>query len=175
MKLLIATSMFGAALALTASAAPPDQITPEEKAKIGLVPLEGGYSIASGERDGKAIPESEFKGLIVRFTRTEMIGTKESQKNLYGAEYTLDTTKSPWKITLKSAPPMKPFPCGMDLKEGLLATGLVKKDDGGLTLVYALPGGETPTEFKTKEKQQMLVLKHFANSLGQPNKFPEQP
>lgn len=175
MKLLTAIALFGAGLALSATAAPPDKLTPEQKAQIAPVPLEGGYTIVSGERDGKAIPEAEFKELIVRFTRNEMLGTGKDRKNLYGAEYTLDTTKTPWKIAMKTTPPAKPFPCGMELKEGMMATGLVKKENGILTLIYALPGGDTPTEFKTQSKQQMLVMKNFDNSLGQPNKFPEQP
>ena len=37
--------------------------------------------------------------------------------------------------------------------------GLVKKEGDTLTLVYALPGGETPKEFKAGEKQHLFVMK----------------
>ena len=45
---------------------------------------------------------------------------------------------------------------------GEVARGLIqqdKDDDYVVRLVYALPTGETPTEFKTKEKQLMFVMK----------------
>ena len=41
-----------------------------------------------------------------------------------------------------------------------MAKGLIEKKGDTVKLIYALPGGETPTEFKTKEKQLMFVLKN---------------
>lgn len=180
MKSLIATALFGSALALSAMASSPGQPEPEKKtdvkkAEVGTVPLEGGYTIVSAERDGKAIPEVETKELVVRFTRHEMLGTGKNRKSLYGAEYKLDTTKTPWKIDMKTTPPEKPFLTREVLKEPVTATGLVKKEGGTITLIYALPGGEAPTEFKTKAKQQMLVMKSFIGDDVMPNKFPEEP
>ena len=49
---------------------------------------------------------------------------------------------------------------------GEIARGLIqqdKDDDNVVRLVYALPTGETPTEFKTKEKQLMFVMKKDAS------------
>lgn len=175
MKSVIAIALFGSALALSAMAGQPEQLTPKQKADIGPVPLEGGYTVVSAERDGKAIPEADLKGLIVRFTRHDMLGTGKNLKNLYGASYTLDTTKTPWKIDMKTTPPEKPFLTKEVLKEPVTATGLVKKEGGVITLIYTLPGGEVPTEFKTKEKQQMLVMKSFVDDMVFPNKFPEEP
>jgi hypothetical protein len=43
-------------------------------------------------------------------------------------------------------------------KEGLKATGIVQVSGDQVTICYNLPGGEAPTEFKTKEKQQCFVL-----------------
>ena len=45
---------------------------------------------------------------------------------------------------------------------GEIARGLIqqdKDDDNVVRLVYALPTGELPSEFKTKEKQLMFVMK----------------
>ena len=38
-------------------------------------------------------------------------------------------------------------------------TGLIKKEGDTVTIIYALPGGEAPKDFKTKEKQNLFVLK----------------
>jgi hypothetical protein len=37
--------------------------------------------------------------------------------------------------------------------------GLIASEGETVKLIYALPGGKAPTEFKTAEKQQMFVLK----------------
>jgi hypothetical protein len=42
---------------------------------------------------------------------------------------------------------------------GEIARGLIQKEGDTVRLVYALPTGETPTGFKTKEKQLMFVMK----------------
>ena len=42
---------------------------------------------------------------------------------------------------------------------GEIARGLVKKEGDTLHLIYALPAGEIPAEFKTREKQLMFVMK----------------
>jgi hypothetical protein len=42
---------------------------------------------------------------------------------------------------------------------GEVARGLIQKEGNTVRLVYALPEGEIPTEFKTKEKQLMFVMK----------------
>ena len=39
------------------------------------------------------------------------------------------------------------------------AVGLVKREGDTVTLIYALPGGKPPTEFKTQERQNLFVLK----------------
>jgi hypothetical protein len=76
---------------------------------------------------------------------------------------------------MKTVPPAKPFPTGGLPQEGMTATGLVKKEGDTITLIYALPGGAAPTEFKTKAKQQMFVMKGFVDETVLPNKFPEEP
>jgi len=176
MQVLIATALFGLALALSATADPqkPDPpVLPEDK--TGPSALDGGYTIVSGERDGKAIPADEFKGAVVRFARGTVVGTDKDRKEFFAASYTLDTAKKPWKIDMKSIAPAKPDVSGDAPKDGMTATGLVKKEGNVLTLIYALPGGEAPKEFKTKAKQQMFVLKSFAADPAEPNKFQKRP
>lgn len=114
--------------------------------------LDGGYTVVSGERDGRPIPEDRIKGSIVKFAGNAIVGTDKDKKEFFAATYTLDTTKTPWVINMKSAAP----------KEETTA-GVIKKDGDTITIAYALPGGTAPTEFKTKEKQHLFVLKAMNN------------
>ncbi|MDB5308449.1 MAG: hypothetical protein JWO38_2651 [Gemmataceae bacterium] len=120
--------------------------------KKAVAKLEGGYTIVSGEEDGKPVPAEHIKGGVVRFTRDEIVSTDKEKKEVFAAKYTLDTSKKPWVINMKSTKP----------KEGD-ATGLIKKDGDTLTIIYSLPGAPVPAEFKTKEKgQHLFVLKRLA-------------
>ena len=110
--------------------------------------LEGTYTIVSGEEGGKPIPEQRIKGSIVKFTADKITATDKDRKEFFAATYKLDTSKTPHRIMMKSTTP----------KESE-TTGLVEKKGETMRIIYALPGGEEPTEFKTKEKQQMFVLK----------------
>ena len=112
--------------------------------------LDGGYTLVSGERDGKAIPEERIKGSIVKFAGDKIVGTDKDRKEFFASTFTLDTSKTPWVIKMKSSTP-----------KDSEAVGLIKKDGDTITIVYALPGGAAPTEFKTKEKQHLFVLKNM--------------
>ena len=153
---------FAVAVGLTASilAAPPTPDNPpvadEQKA---VAAIEGSYTIVSGERAGKAIPEVEIQGAIVRFGDGKVVGTDKQRKEFFAATYTLDATKKPWKIDMRTVAATKPD--ARERPKEMKASGLIKKDGDTLTLIYALPGGEDPTVFKTKEKQQMFVLKPY--------------
>lgn len=141
-KLLTFAVPFGAIALLSVATLADDQKAAPK--------LDGGYTIVSGEKAGKAIPEGEIKGATVKFTGDRIIGTDKDMKEFFAASYMLDTSKTPWAIKMKSIAP----------KEAE-AVGLVKKDGDTVTIIYALPGGAAPTEFKTKENQQMFVLKNL--------------
>ena len=57
------------------------------------------------------------------------------------ATYTVDTGKKPYIISMVTTLPDK----------GVMARGLIEKDGETIRLIYALPDGTLPTEFKTKE------------------------
>lgn len=116
--------------------------------KAAATPLEGTYTIVSGAENGKAVPADRIKGSIVRFTGDTIVGTDKDKKEFFAAKFTLDTSKKPWVIQMKSTAP----------KEAE-ATGLIKKDGDTVTLVYALPGGDAPKEFTTKDRQLMFEMK----------------
>lgn len=143
-------------LTVTAPGAAGDEKTDEKKA---AVLLEGEYTIVSAEEDGKATPPERVQGSIVRFTGNKIVGTDKDKKEFYAATFTLDTSKTPWVINMKSTA----------TKEGT-AVGLVKKDGETLTIIYALPGAEPPKEFKTKERQHLFVLKSLS-AAEKKNKF----
>jgi uncharacterized protein (TIGR03067 family) len=116
--------------------------------KAASHPLEGGYTIVSGEEDGKPTPPEHIKGSIVMFTADKIVGTDHDKKEIFTASYTLDTTKDPWTIKMKTTLPKE-----------MESVGLVKKDKDTIKLIYSLPGAPAPTEFKTKEHQHLFVLK----------------
>ena len=162
MRAIISTFLFaaaGGAMTLTHVSGTAQEKAGTEKKAPAL--LEGGYTIVSGEKDGHAIPKAEIEGALVRFTGDKIVGTDKDKKEFFAASFTLDTDKTPWVITMKSIAP----------KEAT-ATGLVKRDGDSVTVIYALPGGEAPKEFKTKEKQQLFVLKNLNKDM--PNKFTKE-
>jgi uncharacterized protein (TIGR03067 family) len=164
MKTMIATGLFVLSLAVVAGEPPTPDGKPAPRAaqKKDAVSLEGTYTIVSGEKAGKAIPEAEIKGSVVKFTGDKILGTDKDKKEFFSATYTLDATKTPWVISMTSKEP----------KEAK-ATGLVKKEGDTITIVYALPGGEAPKDFKTKEGQQLFVLK--STNKGDKGKEPVKP
>lgn len=115
--------------------------------------LVGRYTITSGEKEGSKEPEERIKGTTVTFTKDSIIVADKDKKEVYSATYTLDTTTTPAQITMTSK---------VKDDAGEIARGLIQqdKDDKNVVrLIYALPTGEIPTEFKTKEKQLMFVMK----------------
>lgn len=112
--------------------------------------LVGRYSIVSGEKDGMKEPEERIMGTIVTFTKESVVVADKEKKELYSASYKLDSTKNPSDITMTSR---------VESSSGDIARGLIQKEGDTLRLIYALPTGEIPTGFKTKEKQLMFVMK----------------
>lgn len=150
-------ALFVGATGVLLAGEPPSSL-PEGKgqkadAKATASPLEGLYTIVSGEKDGKSIPAERIKGSIIAFAGDRIVGTDKAKKEFFSASFTLDTSKKPWVIKMKSTSP----------KEAE-AMGLVMKDGETVTIVYALPGGDSPTEFRTKDKQHMFVLKAAAKA-----------
>jgi len=113
--------------------------------------LVGGYTIVSGEKFGTEEPEERIKGSTVRFSDDRVVVTDKDKKEVYGATYELEPGEGKTRIKMTSK---------LGSKEGEVARGLIEKKGDEIRLIYALPGGEEPTEFKTKEKQLMFVMKN---------------
>jgi len=127
-------------------------VTAEDKAQPPQ--LDGLYTIVSGEKDGNAIPADKLKGSIIRFDRDKVVGTDKDKKEFFGCTFTIDKTTTPYSIAMISTAPVK----------GDKAMGIIEWKGDTVKLAYALPGGETPKEFKTKAKQHYFVMKRVTKS-----------
>jgi uncharacterized protein (TIGR03067 family) len=112
--------------------------------------LAGGYVITSGEKEGIKEPEERIKGTSVTFTKDTIVVVDKEKKQVFSAFYTLKTTNNPCEISMTSR---------VESSAGEIARGLIQKEGDTVRLIYALPTGEVPTEFKTKQKQLMFVMK----------------
>jgi len=119
--------------------------------KLKASELVGGYTIISGERFGLKEPEERIKGSTVRFSDDRVVVTDKDKKEVYGAAYELEPGEGATRIKMTSK---------LGSQEGEVARGLIEKKGDEIRLIYALPGGQEPTEFKTKEKQLMFVMKN---------------
>jgi uncharacterized protein (TIGR03067 family) len=138
------------------SAATSSALAQERQGSSKANELIGRYQLVSGEKDGQPIPDERIKGSTMRIAANAMTTFDKDEKEVYVATYELDTSAKPWRITMtaKVAP---------DKGEGAKTSGLIEKNGDTIKLVYALPGGKTPTEFKAGDKQQLFVLKKMGN------------
>lgn len=159
-KGLGALAVFGLAVGFGAAVTAQDE-------RMAKMELTGGYTIVKGERDGEPIPAEKIKGTVARFTKDEVKVITKDKKDLYVSKYKLDVSRTPYKITMttvakkdmKSGSTEKPkAPPGGDAGEESSTTGLVKKEGDLIVLIYALPGGKDPTEFKTKQGDKTLMF-----------------
>jgi uncharacterized protein (TIGR03067 family) len=135
-----------AALCLAPVSADDKQATGDKKADKHS--LDGTYTIVSGEKDGKPLPPDHFRGAVITFKGDKAFGTDKDKKEFFACTYKLDTSAVPWKVKMTSVSP----------KEGEKAEGIVQVQGETVKLCYALPGGDAPTEFKTKAKQHCFTL-----------------
>jgi len=117
---------------------------PAEKPK-----LEGQHAIVGMERDGKVTDENTFKGATIRFADEKLVGANKDGSEFLTADYTVDSNNKPCAINLKVT-------SGSSKGKELL--GLIERKDNTIRIVFSNPGGERPTEFKTRENQSMYTL-----------------
>ena len=121
----------------------------DKKAEKVKSELDGTYTIVSGERAGKEIPADHFTGAIVMFEGDKVLGTDKDKKEFFASSFKIDTSATPHKIMMVSTTQNK----------GQKADGVIEVKGDTIRLAYALPGGETPTDFKTKGEQHYFVMK----------------
>ncbi|HEV3385437.1 MAG TPA: TIGR03067 domain-containing protein [Gemmata sp.] len=111
--------------------------------------LEGQHAIVAMERNGTALNEADFKGATIRFTDGKLVGANKDGTEFLTADWTIDSNKKPCAIVLKLT---------SGSNNGKELQGLIERKDNTIRLVFANPGGDRPTEFKTKENQVMYTL-----------------
>ena len=116
--------------------------------------LDGTYAIVGGEKNGKVIPREEIEGAVVVFKDGKIIGADKSKKEFFSATYVIDATAKPMKISMTNTSPNT-----AEVK----SAGIVEVNGDTVRLCYNLPGGDIPTDFKTKDRQHCFVLKRTAN------------
>jgi uncharacterized protein (TIGR03067 family) len=127
--------------------------------------LIGGYTIVAGEKYGEKEPAERIEGITVRIAEDGIVTLDKEKKEVYAQTYKIDTTSTPWKITLKSKITPYQQEKGKDKDDSeSVAHGLIEKEGDTVKIIYALPGTPAPTEFKTKSKQLMFVLKNEKKS-----------
>jgi uncharacterized protein (TIGR03067 family) len=121
-----------------------------QESKLQPADLVGVYNIVSGEKFGLKEPADRIEGSIVRFSDDRVVVVDKDKKEVYGASYKLDPGARGCKIMMTSK---------LSANDGEIARGLIEKNGDTVRLIYALPGGEEPKDFKTKEKQLMFEMK----------------
>lgn len=111
--------------------------------------LTGEYRIVSGERNGAPIDQTELTDTAIYITDKTIIAYDKERKEMFAATYTLETKQAPWQITMIST---------KSPDVGAIAKGLVEVDQNKVKLIYALPNGQPPTDFKAGQQQQMFVM-----------------
>jgi uncharacterized protein (TIGR03067 family) len=152
LELKIALALAVVALLSSPLAIAQTESDKESKADKTCTPetLAGGYVIVSGEKEGIKEPEERIKGTSVTFTKDTVVVVDKEKKEVFSAFYKLKTTNNPCDISMTSR---------VESSAGEVARGLIQKEGDTVRLIYALPTGEIPTEFKTKPKQLMFVMK----------------
>ncbi len=129
-----------------------DEKKQAKETKADASKLVGTYAVTAEEKNGQTASAEHLKGVTVRIATNAITTFDKDKKEVYVATYDLDTSRKPWRITLTATvAPGKGV--------GAKSEGLIEANGDTVKLIYALPGGKAPTEFKTGEKQLMFVLK----------------
>jgi uncharacterized protein (TIGR03067 family) len=139
-------TIFGTAMILFASGV---VVMAQDSGKPARNPLLGEYIMVSGEDNGETVPEERIKNNIVRITDDTITAVDEKDQEIYVAKYTLDTTASPYKISMTIAG-------GPRGHKGDKAEGIVELKGKSLHLAYSYDGGDVPKDFKSTSKKQLM-------------------
>ena len=124
--------------------------------------LIGGYTVVAGEKYGEKEPAERIEGVTVIIAKDGIIVRDKEKKEVYAQTYKLDTSSTPWKITMTTKITPYDQEKGGEKKDESehVSQGLIEKDGDTVKIIYALPGTPAPKEFKTTSKQLMFVLKN---------------
>ena len=125
---------------------------PSKGSKADATKLTGAYKIVAGEKNGQPVSKDRLDGITVRIATNAITTLDKDEKEVYVATYELDSSQKPWRIMMTAT--VAPAE-----GKGTKAVGLIEMEGDTVKLIYALPAGKAPTQFKAGDKQQMFVLK----------------
>ncbi|MEX2173859.1 MAG: TIGR03067 domain-containing protein [Pirellulaceae bacterium] len=154
MKTALTSFALAAVTLMAARAFAEPAVKPAAAANIAVgidaASLAGHYKIVSSEKEGVETPQEKIDGVIVVFTADKIVASDKDKNEVYAASYEIDAKQHPAAITMVST--------GKE-SQGVSAKGLIQKKDDYVKLIYTLPKGTgTPTDFKTKQGQIMVIL-----------------
>lgn len=149
MNLLSALGIVGA-VALLAQAGAVGQETGNTGNQVPESLL-GTYRLVGGQRAGEEIPMERLQEVTVRIGANAITTYDKEQNTVYAATYRIESSEAPYKILMTSKIPPT-------ATEDTQAEGLLAEEGDLVKLIYALPGGATPTEFVAGPAQQLFVL-----------------
>src|SRR3954466_647612 len=94
----------GLGVLLLAGAARAQETTPRTDkdkttdAKADATGLVGNYELISGEDAGKLVPDEHIKGSTVRITADSIVVVDKADKEVYVADYKIESKTKPYKI-----------------------------------------------------------------------------
>lgn len=138
------------ALALSAAAQtpPPPAAPAAAKPTQPDLAFDGRYVIVTGERDGRPIPDERVVGKTVRIEKDRIVGVDAAGKEFLDVTFSVDATRAPALLKMKSVLPVAGE-----------TTGLIEKTGDTVRLIYAAPGSPPPTAFRTQPMQFMFALR----------------
>jgi uncharacterized protein (TIGR03067 family) len=104
--------------------------------------IQGTWQLQSGERNGKALPESVVQGIKLTFAGNKL--TTKNKDRSSEAKFTLHAEGSPKKIDLDM--------------DGNVGQGLYELDGDTLKIVHGEVGEPRPTKFDTKGQTGLTLL-----------------
>lgn len=124
--------------------------------------LLGVFKIVGGEKSGEKIPGEQLQDVTVRIAENALTTFDRDKKQIYAATYKLDKSQKPWKIALTAtlAPEANTGQVG-EKNADAKSEGLISVEGDTVKLIYALPGGDAPKDFKTAAEQQLFILKRI--------------
>jgi hypothetical protein len=161
---ILRIALAASAVALSSAACLAQEAAEKVQETLKPADLTGVYEITSGEKFGVPEAPERIKGSTVRFTEDRVVVMDKDSKEVYGATYTLEATEAANGASASGAVASKvKMTSKLADVEDAVAYGLIDKDGDTVRLVYSLPGGEAPRDFKTKAKQLMFVMKKKAD------------
>jgi uncharacterized protein (TIGR03067 family) len=99
------------------------------------------YKYVAVTHDGKEVPKDQLEDMTLTVTGNKGV-VKKGDKVLYEGKSKVDMTKKPWHIDITISQ-------GED--KGKVSKGIMKVEDGKLTICFGKAGGKRPKEFKSEE------------------------